>query len=147
MIKHYTDPLRVKTDMGWFWDVCCIAAMRLKFCVIYRSRVWCHGVLYGAICRSYIWRSPYVAACSCFAPFRDAKYWDKRVCIYVCLSVCPSARISQNRTSKLHVFLWQQCNMSILPVLYVSFGQGSSLRWTHTLRRTSGLVYDEIFCP
>jgi len=69
-----------------------------------------------------------------FASWRDAKYCDLRVCLSVCLCVCPLAYL-RNHTSELRDFS-----------VHVTCGRGSVLFWWQcNTSRTSGFVDDVTF--
>ena len=78
---------------------------------------------------------------SSLRPRRGAKYCDERVCMSVCLSVCPLAYL-KNHTSKPHeifcpcfrdrgsVVLWPQC--------FLIMGPYGAWRWQYRLEDCSG---------
>jgi len=98
---------------------------------------------------------------NCFVPVRGAKYWRSAcVCVYVCLSLCLSARISKphveisrNFPYLLPVAVAQLSSDDntiryVLPVLFMtSFSRNGAKRLesktTHIIRR----VCDHCVCP
>jgi len=68
-------------------------------------------------------------------PIASAEYCDERVCLSVCVCVCPRSHLRNYYTSDLHQIF-----------VHVTYGRGSVIHWRRSdTLRISGVVDDVIF--